>query len=212
MHAFPSVPSAQLSFDLSAAPDGFLYLPDFIDGNEEAALLAAARGVDYKPVIMHGQAAKRTVAHFGVTYGYSSWSLDEAAPLPDWVQPILPGVAAVMNTQPDAIGQLLVSHYPPGARIGWHRDAPMFGPTVAGLSLGGTCTFKLRRERAGGTDQYALPLASRSLYVIGGPARSLWQHMIPPVTETRYSLTFRTLRPGARPSRVDLRRAGDVPG
>jgi len=29
-----------------------------------------------------------------------------------------------------------VTRYPPGAAIGWQRDAPMFGPTVVGVSLG----------------------------------------------------------------------------
>ncbi|MDB4967880.1 MAG: hypothetical protein JWN44_3569 [Myxococcales bacterium] len=202
----------QLSFDLDTAPDGFVFLPDFIDRDEEGSLLATLRTLDYQKVVMHGQAAKRTVVHFGATYGYSSRSLDEALPLPQWVQPILKGVAAAMNERPEAIGELLVSHYPPGARIGWHRDATMFGPTLAGLSLGGSATLKLRRERAGGADQYALTLAPRSLYVIGGAARTMWQHMIPPVTDDRYSLTFRTIKPSARPSRVELRRAGAARG
>ena len=209
MHAQDEV---QLSFDLGTGPDGLLYLPDFLDADEERALVAQMDGVEWHAVVMHGQAAKRTVAHFGVTYGYDSWSLAEAPPLPPWAEPLAPRVAAAMHEPPNALGQLLVSRYPPGARIGWHRDAPMFGPTVAGLSLGGACELKLRRKRAGGFDEHALTLAPRSLYVLGGAARTDWQHMIPPVRALRYSLTFRTLKPGATPSRVDLRRRGDVRG
>ena len=34
----------------------------------------------------------------------------------------------------------------------------------------------------------------RSAYLMRGPARYEWEHSIPPVTEQRYSVTFRTLR------------------
>ena len=37
-------------------------------------------------------------------------------------------------------------------------------------------------------------LEPRSAYVLTGPARTQWEHSIPPVKETRYSITFRTLR------------------
>ena len=181
----------QLSLDIDDRPPGLQYIADFIGADEERALVDALAGVDWQAVIMHGTAAKRTVAHYGVTYGYDSWSIDPAAPLPPWVAALVPRVAAAMHEPPNAIAQLLVSRYPEGARIGWHRDAPMFGPTVAGLSLGGACELKLR-ESGGG--RYSLPLAPRSLYVLGGAARATWQHMIPPVPSLRYSLTFRTLK------------------
>ena len=180
----------QLSFDIDEQPAGLVYLPDFISADEERALVEAMAGIDWQAVVMHGQAAKRTVAHFGLTYGYDSWSLDPAAPLPAWVAPLLPRVAAAMHEPLNAIAQLLVSRYPEGARIGWHRDAPMFGPTVAGLSLAGACALKLRTDDGG---RHSLTLAPRSLYVLGGAARAVWQHMIPPVPALRYSLTFRTL-------------------
>ena len=34
----------------------------------------------------------------------------------------------------------------------------------------------------------------RSAYLLSGPARSVWEHSIPPVGEPRYSVTFRNLR------------------
>lgn len=37
---------------------------------------------------------------------------------------------------PEALAQVLVTRYPAGSVIGWHRNAPAFGPTVVGLSLG----------------------------------------------------------------------------
>jgi hypothetical protein len=35
---------------------------------------------------------------------------------------------------------------------------------------------------------------SNSAYLLSGPARSAWQHHIPPTKGDRYSVTFRTLR------------------
>ena len=186
----------QLSLGLDAAPDGFVYVPDFLSADEERALVAALEAVEWQAVVMHGTAARRTVAHFGVTYGYASWSLEEAPPLPAWVAPLVPRVAAVMHEPANALAQLLVSRYPPGARIGWHRDAPMFGPTVAGISLAGACELVLRR----GDERYRQVLAPRSLYVLGGAARAVWQHSIPAVPSLRYSLTFRTLKRAGAPA------------
>jgi alkylated DNA repair dioxygenase AlkB len=39
-------------------------------------------------------------------------------------------------------------------------------------------------------------LESRSAYLLSGPARSDWEHSIPPVDALRYSITFRNLREG----------------
>jgi alkylated DNA repair dioxygenase AlkB len=44
----------------------------------------------------------------------------------------------------------------------------------------------------------SLRLEPRSIYVMRGAARSQWQHSIPAVDETRYSITFRTLRSKAQ--------------
>ena len=183
----------QLSLPIDAGPDGLAYLPDFVTVAEARALEAVLATLPYRAVVMHGQAAKRVVAHFGVDYGYESWSLGAAPPLPDWVRPLLPRVAAAMREPPEAIAELLATRYPPGARIGWHRDAPLFGPTVAGLSLGAPCELRLRRKRAGGYDTHRLTLAPRSLYVLGGAARAAGQHAIQPVAAERWSLTFRTV-------------------
>ena len=90
--------------------------------------------------------------------------------------------------------QALVTRYPPGSVIGWHRDAPAFGPTVAGLSLGSSCLLRFQRGRADNRRVYEVELAPRSAYVLAGAARASWQHSIPAVPELRYSITFRQLR------------------
>jgi alkylated DNA repair dioxygenase AlkB len=52
----------------------------------------------------------------------------------------------------------------------------------------------VRRQATRRTDVVKLTAERRSLYVMAGPARSAWQHHIPPVKATRYSVTLRTLR------------------
>jgi len=42
--------------------------------------------------------------------------------------------------------------------------------------------------------QFEVELAPRSGYVLAGPARTAWQHHVPPTKSLRYSITFRTLR------------------
>ena len=147
---------------------------------------------------MRGQVARRRVHQLGYRYGFESFALEPADPVPeslDWLRERageLAGIAA------DALDEVLVIHYPPGAGIGWHRDAPSFGPTVIGVSLGASC--RLRFQRGAGADRvvHAVELAPRSAYVLGGAARSAWQHQIPPTKAERWSITFRSVRDPAR--------------
>ena len=44
------------------------------------------------------------------------------------------------------MADLLVTRYPPGAGIGWHRHAPQFGE-VSGVSLLTACRMRFRRGR-----------------------------------------------------------------
>lgn len=102
--------------------------------------------------------------------------------------------AALAAVAPDRFVECLVTRYPPGATIGWHRDAPMFGSRVVGGSLLSGCRMRFRRTVGGVPHSYELSLALRSAYVLAGAARWNWQHSIPPVPALRYSITFRSLR------------------
>ncbi len=55
-------------------PEGLLYQPEFVDEEEERALVAAFDQATFSEVRMHGQAARRTVLHFGYLYDYEGWS------------------------------------------------------------------------------------------------------------------------------------------
>jgi DNA oxidative demethylase len=98
------------------------------------------------------------------------------------------------GAEPGSLVQALVSRYPAGAGIGWHRDAPMFGSRIAGVSLCAPCRMRFQRTVRGERSVAAIELAPRSAYVLSGKARWSWQHSVPPTKELRYSVTFRTLR------------------
>jgi alkylated DNA repair dioxygenase AlkB len=41
--------------------------------------------------------------------------------------------------------------------------------------------------------RFTLNAEPRSIYMMGGPSRSEWEHSIPAVEAPRYSITFRTM-------------------
>ena len=178
-------------------PQGLRYVPDFLSAEEEAGLLPQLEALPTHEVRMRGMVAKRTTAHFGWVYGYEAWSLTPGPALPAFLEPVRARAAALVGLAPEALEETLLSRYPPGASIGWHRDAPMFGPEVVGVSLGAPARLRLRRERPGGWDTWVQELAPRSAYVLGGESRTRWQHTLSPLKGLRYSLSFRTLKAGA---------------
>lgn len=187
--AFPwSSPSA-----CSALPAGFRYLPDFITEPEEAELAAGLRALAFSEIRMRGVVARRRTVHFGWTYGYESWRIEPGPPIPDFLLPLHARAAALVAVDASALAEVLVTEYTPGAGIGWHRDALMFG-VVIGVSLLGACRFRFRRDGVGDGAAPEARLEPRSAYVLDGEARSAWRHSIPPTRSLRYSVTFRTLQ------------------
>jgi DNA oxidative demethylase len=170
-----------------------VYRPELVDADEERGLLAFLETVDFREIVMRGQTARRTVRHYGWDYEYETWKLVRTQPLPAELEPARAAAAALAGVRPDDLAQILVTRYPPGAGIGWHRDAPAFG-LVAGVSLGSACRLRLQRGKGEERETLDVVLEPRSGYVLDGPARSVWQHSIPATQELRYSITFRTLR------------------
>jgi DNA oxidative demethylase len=157
----------------------------------------SVQGLEFSAVEMHGQVARRRVSHFGWSYGYSTTQIAPAAALPDFLLPLRTRAAGLARVEPDALVEVILTEYPPGAPIGWHRDAPHFGDVV-GVSLLGACRFKFRRGKGSDALVWEMVLPPGSAYVLRGSARWTWQHSIPPVKTLRYSVTFRTLRQARR--------------
>ena len=179
-------------------PEGLLYAPELITSDEEGELIALMDEIEFHEVTMRGQTARRTVRHYGFDYDYESWKLRPGPPLPPALLPLRDRCAQLAVLEPQDLAQALVSRYPAGAGIGWHRDAPMFGAKVIGVSLLAPCRMRFQRQAGGLRRVYEVELEPRSTYVLGGKARTAWQHSIPATKSLRYSITFRTVKPGSR--------------
>jgi alkylated DNA repair dioxygenase AlkB len=179
-------------------PVGLHYEAELLSRPEEQRLLALMERTEFREVRMRGQVARRTVRHFGFTYDYETWDVVPADPMPPDLDDVRARCAQLADLPPEQLAQVLVSRYPPGATIGWHRDASAFGPAVVGVSLGAACVMRFQRGSGAARRVYEQALDPRSAYVLAGSARSAWQHSIPAVPGLRYSITFRTLRRPAR--------------
>ncbi|HYC86490.1 MAG TPA: alpha-ketoglutarate-dependent dioxygenase AlkB, partial [Chryseosolibacter sp.] len=180
----------------SPYPKGFLYRPDFLDRDEESVLVDIIRKIHLRPFQFQGFEARRKVISFGYDYSFDKNELTEGKPIPDDFAPLIEKVSRTVSVGKDEFREVLVTEYPPGAVINWHRDASPFD-LIAGISLAADCTFKLRpynKSKQTRGSVISIPLQRRSLYVITASARTDWQHSISPVKSTRFSITLRTLR------------------
>jgi alkylated DNA repair dioxygenase AlkB len=174
-------------------PSGLRYHADFISAEREHALIALIRELPLTPFQFGAYEGKRRVASFGWRYDYGARKLEKAQDIPDWLASIIPSIEAFAGPQSHPIRQVLCTEYDEGVGIGWHRDKPDFDD-VFGLSLGSACKFRFRRKSGPSWERFTLMAEPRSLYMMTGEARNLWEHSIPAVEAQRYSITFRTMR------------------
>ena len=181
-----------------AGPEGLVYEEDFLSPEEEEALAARIADLPLKPFEFQGFRGNRRTVSFGWHYAFDGSGLREAAPMPDFLADVRARAAALSGHEPEALAHALLIEYAPGAGIGWHRDRPVFGDVV-GISMCAPARLRFRRKAGEKWERAALIAEPRSAYLLKGPARSEWEHSIPPMDRLRYSITFRTLREGAAP-------------
>jgi len=178
---------------------GLRYLPDFIDAETEAALLAT---IDQQPWLHD---LKRRVQHYGWRYDYKARGITQdlrIGPIPDW----LAGLCEPLSAEgifPRAPDQVIINEYQPGQGISAHVDCvPCFGDIIASLSLSSACVMNFTHATTGEKQSHLLE--PRSLLILSGDARYHWQHAIPArktdkwqgktiSRARRISLTFRTV-------------------
>ncbi len=177
-------------FPLAGAPDGLLFEPEIMTVSEEAAFLDVIKTLPFSAFRMHGVDARRRVVRFALHYLAGSAT---ASGFPPSLEPLRVRTAAIAGIPTSVLSESLVTEYGPGAGIGWHRDSPPFG-IVCGISFGGGCRMRFQRREGEQRQTWTLGLPPRSLYVLSGVAREEWQHSIPPVKDSRWSVTFRTLK------------------
>lgn len=177
-------------------PAGFTYTPEFITPVEEATLCDFISTLQFKSFLFHGYEAKRQVVNFGYDYHFNSRSITKGEPIPQQLQFLIERLAQHTALPASDFQKVLVTQYPPGSVINWHRDAPPF-ELIAGVSLASDCVFRLRpyrKEEQSRKTLLSFPVQQRSLYVMQGESREQWEHSTRPVEKLRFSITVRTLR------------------
>lgn len=191
-------------FELPARlPHGLIYRPQFVTRAEEAALLARIAPLPFREARFQQFVARRRVVHFHAAGdvdtddAYDDGESFSSGPVPPFLVALEERIARAFGVARSAFVHTLISEYRPGAPIGWHRDKPTYG-VVFGLSLQGRGTMRFRPLDAGVERRQirVLELEPRSLYMMQGPIRWLWQHSMPPAAELRYTITFRTRADG----------------
>jgi alkylated DNA repair dioxygenase AlkB len=185
-------------FEASApVPPGFRYVRDFVSIADEAKLVDDIGTVTFSAFEMRGVVARRRVAFFGQSYEGRP-----AVPIPAFLMPLRAQAAQWAGLDAAMFAMALINEYPPGAPIGWHRDAPQYD-IVVGISLLSDCRMKFRPYVPPGKlssvegrriATHEMTLERRSAYLLAGESRTAYEHHIPPVSGHRYSITFRTLR------------------
>ncbi|MFC5728194.1 MULTISPECIES: alpha-ketoglutarate-dependent dioxygenase AlkB [Nocardioides] len=178
-------------------PAGLVVHQDVLSVGEEARLVGRFASLDLQPVVMRGVASRRRACHFGAGYDFDARTATAAMPIPTYLLNLRTRCADLAGEHPESFVEGLVTEYRAGSGIGWHKDALVFGHVVLGVSLGSDAVMRFQRRAVGGERRvHEEPLPQRSAYVLTGAARWVWQHSIPPVTELRYSVTFRQLQSG----------------
>lgn len=191
------MPQAQLQlFDAPPVlPEGMRYRAGLVGADEEKRLVAFIETLPLKPFeFAGGFRGNRRVVSFGWRYDYQVQKITQSDPIPDALIELRRKVAQFAGRPQESFQQVLVTEYAPGAGIGWHKDKPMYGDIV-GVSLLVPCTFRLRRKTASGWERASFVAEPRSVYMLSGESRSVWEHSIPPLDRLRYSITFRNFAP-----------------
>lgn len=179
-------------FGASPFPEGFIYKADVLTSAEETVLQGDLENLPFQEFDFHGFLGKRRVVSFGWKYDFAAATLRQSDPIPEFLRLVRHRAASAVDRNAELFEQVLVTEYGPGAGIGWHKDKAVFDE-VMGVSLSTSCRLRLRRRDGEKWQRVSTELAPRSVYLFSGAVRSHWEHSIPPVSATRYSLTFRSM-------------------
>ena len=134
----------------------------------------------------------RYTQHYGYTYNYTSYGIEQSAPIPDWISSLFPN---------KSYDQCIINRYLPGEGIGFHIDSHMFDDEICTLSIGSKCIMYFTK----GDNVKQVILKPCMLLIMKGDARNDWKHGISArksdllsgfrkKRKTRYSITMRNIK------------------
>jgi alkylated DNA repair protein (DNA oxidative demethylase) len=185
---------------------GLDYRAEFLNRDEEAALIGQLEALDLSPFRFHGWTGYRKTQSFGWRYDFDDASFNPTEPIPIWLQALRGRAVALAEVAPDDIVHVLAARYDPGAGIGWHKDRNVF-EKIVGVSLGSPAILRSRQRDGSSFNRFSLPVEPRSAYLLSGKARHEWEHRIVPGEELRFSITFRTLSELGRRKAAEAQRS-----
>jgi alkylated DNA repair dioxygenase AlkB len=171
-----------------ALPAGLRLALGVMTPREEAALIALIEASE-PAYYAYDPGNRRASASFGWKYNFQTDRFAPCSPMPAGFSAIAAKAAAFAGIGPDDLAECLLNRYEPGAIIQPHLDKPVW-EHVVGISLGAAATMIFRHGRSG--EEVGVELPPRSMYLLAGDARHLWQHGLPPMAGTRWSITFRS--------------------
>jgi len=148
---------------------GLGYVADWISKDEERDLLAA---IDRQPWRREWDRRRQI---YGLSYGSARAEPRVLGPLPEWLVPLAERVVREGHLE-TPVANVVINEYLPGQGIAAHQDYPGFGPTVVAVSLGSPYLLELTEPESGRKE--ILDMAERSLWILGGEARTKWMHGI----------------------------------
>ena len=187
-------------------PEGMKYQADFFHAEEERVLLYDAERLPFKEFEFRGFTGKRRTVSFGWRYDFKSGGLTKTDDMPGFLIGLRARAEAFAENPPGGFQQVLVTEYPPGAGIGWHKDRSVF-EKIVGVSLGSPAILRFRQRDGSSFKRFSLPVEPRSAYLLSGKARHEWEHRIVPGEELRFSITFRTLSELGRRKAAEAQRS-----
>jgi hypothetical protein len=125
----------------TSLPNGFVYRPDFLTENEERELLAWMDDLPLSHSRLGEYVAKRRIVGFGWGYDFRKEELVAGPPLPPFLRSAQRKIAKWLDIPVWRVAEALITEYPKGAAIGWHRDNEKFDislvfPCLVGAACG----------------------------------------------------------------------------
>src|ERR687896_1500587 len=111
---------------MNGKPDGLVYIEKFLSETEQSDVLRELRALPYTQDTFRGKLMKRRWAQFGYEYISIGQKLLPAPPMPEFLQAVIEKASPYYPAGSE-FDQCIVTHYPSGAGIGFHTDAPRFG-------------------------------------------------------------------------------------